>query len=128
MQVVERACADATTFEDPCFGVDFHRKTVRLDSRVLRLTRKEYDLFELLVRNAGEVVLRTEILTKVWGYSAAVHTRTLDVHIGHLRAKLGHRGRPHIQTVCKFGYRFQPCYEPAAPEVRAQQFLGAAVA
>jgi DNA-binding response OmpR family regulator len=127
MQVFQRACADATRFEDSYLDVDFQRKTVRLDSRVLTLTRKEYELLELLVRSAGEVVLRSEILTKVWGYSAAAHTRTLDVHVGHLRTKLGFRGR-YIQTVCKFGYRFEPCYEPAMPEVRPHQFLAAAVA
>lgn len=127
-QVIQIACADATRFEDSYLDVDFQRKTVRLDSRVLRLTRKEYELLELLVRNAGEVVLRSEILTSVWGYSAAAHTRTLDVHIGHLRAKLGYCGRRHIQTVCKFGYRFQPCHEPAMPEARGGQFLAAAVA
>jgi DNA-binding response OmpR family regulator len=108
--------------------MDFHRKTVRLDARVLKLTRKEYDLLELLVRNSGEVVLRDELLTEVWGYSSGVHTRTLDVHIGHLRAKLGERNRRCIQTVCKFGYRFEPRCGLPARDVGAALYLTAAAA
>ena len=73
------------------------------------LTRKEYELLALLVRYAGVIVPRAEILMRVWGYSTQIRTRTLDVHIRHLRKKLGPYASRYIETVFGVGHRFQPC-------------------
>jgi two-component system, OmpR family, alkaline phosphatase synthesis response regulator PhoP len=73
------------------------------------LTPKEYDLLVALMDRAGQVVPRSELLGAVWGYQYDVSTRTVDLHISELRAKLEPEpGRPvHIITVRKTGYRFE---------------------
>lgn len=72
-----------------------------------RLIRKEYRLLALLMAHAGEIVPREIRLTQLWGYVPKTRTRTLDVHIGRLRQKLGHEGR-RIETIFGKGYRFSP--------------------
>ncbi|MEI9974992.1 MAG: winged helix-turn-helix domain-containing protein [Ignavibacteriota bacterium] len=74
----------------------------------LSLTRKEYDLLALLVSYAGMIIPRDEVLMRVWGYSTEIRTRTLDVHIRHLRKKLGAYADVYIETVFGIGHRFQP--------------------
>ena len=88
--------------------MDFHVKAAALDARRLQLTRKEYELLELLVRNAGDIVPRQELLMRVWGYGDQIRTRTLDVHIRRLRKKLGAYAERYIETIFGIGYRFQP--------------------
>ncbi|MGZ8471541.1 MAG: response regulator transcription factor [Gemmatirosa sp.] len=70
----------------------------------------EYDLLHALVRRGGAVATRLDLLREVWGYSAAVVSRTVDTHIAELRRKLEEDpARPrHIITVRKVGYRLQP--------------------
>jgi DNA-binding response OmpR family regulator len=70
----------------------------------------EYDLLQALVRRGGAVATRLDLLREVWGYSAAVVSRTVDTHIAELRRKLEEDpARPrHILTVRKVGYRLQP--------------------
>lgn len=72
------------------------------------LTLKEYELLKLLMENANRVVSREELLSKVWGYSYAGETRTLDMHIRTLRQKLGDSAdHPrYIKTVRGVGFRF----------------------
>ncbi|HEX8726760.1 MAG TPA: response regulator transcription factor [Gemmatimonadaceae bacterium] len=74
------------------------------------LSPKEFDLLLTLVRRRGAVVSRLELLKEVWGYSADVMTRTVDIHIAELRRKLeDDPSKPqHILTVWKAGYRLQP--------------------
>jgi DNA-binding response OmpR family regulator len=95
-------------YQDAHLEVDFNGKVLTLDSRPLVLTRKENELLSLLVRNAGEIVPREELLMRVWGYSNQIRTRTLDVHIRRLRAKLGSYSGQYIETIFGIGYRFQP--------------------
>jgi two-component system alkaline phosphatase synthesis response regulator PhoP len=82
--------------------------TVRGEARAL--TPMETELMWMLCEHAGEVVTSEALLEDVWGYPPGIKTRTLDVHIGRLRKKLGEDGRNprHIITVRSVGYRFDP--------------------
>src|SRR5580693_6194333 len=97
-----------TFYRDAHLTLDFERQAATLDSHPLTLTRKEYDLLALLVSYAGVIVPRAEVLMRVWGYSTEIRTRTLDVHIRHLRRKLGVYADLYIETVFGIGHRFQP--------------------
>ena len=97
-----------TYYHDAHLTLDFERKSATLDLQPLSLTRKEYDLLALLVSYAGVIIPRAEMLMRVWGYSAEIRTRTLDVHIRHLRKKLGVYAHVYIETVFGIGHRFQP--------------------
>jgi DNA-binding response OmpR family regulator len=100
-------------YRDAHLTLDFQRHLATLDSQPLVLTRKEYDLLALLVGYAGMIIPRAEILMRVWGYSTEIRTRTLDVHIRHLRKKLGVYAGVYIETVFGIGHRFQP-YDTSA--------------
>jgi len=78
--------------------------------REVPLTPKEYDLLVALLRRGGAVASRIELMTEVWGYSAAVLSRTVDTHVAELRRKLEpEETEPlHILTVRKIGYRLDP--------------------
>ena len=79
--------------------------TVRAGGEKVELTLKEFSLLEMLMENEGIVLDRDRILTSVWGYSFDGENRTVDVHIRHLREKLGDYGKA-IATVQGVGYRF----------------------
>ena len=95
-------------YQDAHLEIDPADKFVFLDSRRLALTRKEYELLTMLVENAGEVIPREVLLMRIWGYSSAIRTRTLDVHIRRLRKRLGENNEQYIETIFGVGYRFQP--------------------
>ena len=80
--------------------------TVTVGGEAVGLTCKEFDLLALLMQNRGIVLSRDRILQAVWGYDYAGESRTVDVHIRTLRAKLGNAGNA-IETVRGLGYRFQ---------------------
>jgi DNA-binding response OmpR family regulator len=84
---------------------DFDAATVHVDGDPVRLTRREFELLRYLVQNKNRVVSRDRLLERVWGYDRMVETRSVDVHIGRLRNKLGPAGR-QIETVVGLGYRF----------------------
>ncbi len=95
-----------------CFGVievDPASRTVRRASRTVELAPKEFDLLLALLRARGAVVSRLQIMREVWGYSAAVVSRTVDTHIAELRRKLEEdpSSPRHIITVRKTGYRIK---------------------
>jgi DNA-binding response OmpR family regulator len=92
--------------------MDFDRKSALLDDGRMVLTRKEYALLALLVEHAGEIVPRETLLMQVWGYGAEIKTRTLDVHVRRVRAKLGRFAEQYIETIFGIGYRFQPYHAP----------------
>ena len=110
---IETRLASALQFryQDAHLEIDVAGKLAILDSRRLRLTRKEYELLSVLVEYAGEVVPREVLLMRVWGYGSGIRTRTLDVHIRRLRRHLGSYGAPYIETIFSIGYRFQPFRE-----------------
>jgi DNA-binding response OmpR family regulator len=95
-------------YEDAHLEINLAEKIALLDSQPLKLTRKEYELLRLLVENAGELVPREVLLMRVWGYSSAIRTRTLDVHIRKLRKRLAPYSENYIETIFGAGYRFQP--------------------
>ncbi len=78
--------------------------TVRVDGAPVELTVKEFELLRLLMKRAGSVLTRDELLSAIWGYDFDGETRTVDVHIRTLRAKLGAAG-DRIETVRGVGYR-----------------------
>ena len=78
-------------------------RRVEAEGAEVQLTAKEFDLLEYLMRRAGAVVRREELLEAVWGYSGGEETRTVDVHIRSLRLKLGGCGAM-IRTVRGVGY------------------------
>jgi DNA-binding response OmpR family regulator len=73
-----------------------------------RLTRKEKQLLEMLVQNAGRSVSRETLLTTVWGYGEGVKSRTVDVHIQRLRRKLPPETANSIKTIVRAGYCWLP--------------------
>jgi DNA-binding response OmpR family regulator len=82
-------------------------RTVRVDGAPVDLTPKEFDLLHYLLLNRGLALTRDRLLEEVWGYSSYGDARTVDVHVGQLRKKLGQWGRV-IQTVWGLGYKADP--------------------
>jgi DNA-binding response OmpR family regulator len=80
--------------------------TARLDGRVLDLTFKEFELLKYVAQHPGRVFTRQQLLQEVWGYDYFGGTRTVDVHVRRLRAKLGPEHEALIGTVRNVGYRF----------------------
>ncbi len=80
--------------------------TVRLHGRPLDLTFKEFELLKHLAQHPGRVFTRAVLLQELWGYDYFGGTRTVDVHIRRLRAKLGSEHEALIGTVRNVGYRF----------------------
>lgn len=82
--------------------------TVKLRGRPLDLTFKEFELLRFLAQHPGRVFTRPVLLQEVWGYDYYGGTRTVDVHVRRLRAKLGIEHESLIGTVRNVGYRFVP--------------------
>ena len=78
---------------------------VSVDGKQIELTAIEFDLLKALVENRGRVLTRERLLEKVWGYDYFGDTRVVDVHLGHIRQKLGDESL--ITTVRGMGYRFE---------------------
>ncbi len=85
------------------------RHEVRQNGRLVELTPREFDLLLFLASYPGEVFSRDTLLEQVWGYSFPGDTRTVDVHVRGIRAKLGDEGpmSRYIETVRRVGYRFR---------------------
>ena len=92
-------------YEGRHLTADFDAVSVAVDGKPIRLTRREFELLRYLVQNKNRVVSRDRPLERVWGYDRLVETRSVDVHVGRLRGKLGEAGR-QIETVVGLGYRF----------------------
>ena len=84
---------------------DFDAVSVTVDGEPIRLTRREFELLRCLVENRNRVLSRDRLLERVWGYEQSIETRSVDVHVGRLRSKLGPAG-DQIETVVGLGYRF----------------------
>lgn len=89
-------------------SMNFERYEVWLNDAKLYFTPKEFDLLKFFITNIGTLFTREQLLEKVWGYDYYGDTRTIDVHIRHLRAKLAADEKlvEAIETVRKVGYRF----------------------
>ncbi len=88
--------------------VDPDTYTARLRGRPLDLTYKEFELLRFLAQHPGRVFTRSQLLQEVWGYDYFGGTRTVDVHVRRLRAKLGAEHEALIGTVRQVGYKFAP--------------------
>ncbi len=90
--------------------MDIERHVVTVDGMPTRLPLKEFELLELLLRNAGRVLTRGQLIDRVWGADYVGDTKTLDVHVKRLRAKIEpDPAEPrHIVTVRGLGYKFEP--------------------
>jgi DNA-binding response OmpR family regulator len=93
--------------------VDEGTYTAKLRGRSLDLTFKEFELLKFLAQHPGRVFTRALLLQEVWGYDYFGGTRTVDVHVRRLRAKLGVEHESLIGTVRNVGYRFVPMGEGA---------------
>src|SRR5450631_2065735 len=96
--------------------IDETSYSARISGRVLDLTYKEFELIKHLAQHPGRVFTRAQLLQEVWGYDYFGGTRTVDVHVRRLRAKLGLEHEVLIGTVRNVGYRFVPDPLPSASE------------
>jgi two-component system response regulator RegX3 len=89
--------------------MDTDRHFVSVDNNPINLPLKEFDLLEFLIRNSGRVLTRLQIIDRVWGSDYVGDTKTLDVHVKRLRAKIEKDpSKPiHIQTVRGLGYKLE---------------------
>jgi two-component system response regulator RegX3 len=90
--------------------LDVDRHVVSVSGEQVSMPLKEFELLELLLRNAGRVLTRGQLIDRVWGSDYVGDTKTLDVHVKRLRAKVEpDPGAPrHIVTVRGLGYKFEP--------------------
>ena len=96
--------------------IDEASYSVRLHGGTLDLTYKEFELLKYLAQHPGRVFTRAQLLQEVWGYDYYGGTRTVDVHVRRLRAKLGADHEALIGTVRNVGYRFVPAEAPVLAE------------
>lgn len=87
-------------------SIDEGTYTAKLRGKTLDLTFKEFELLKFLAQHPGRVFTRAQLLQEVWGYDYFGGTRTVDVHVRRLRAKLGVENEALIGTVRNVGYRF----------------------
>jgi two-component system phosphate regulon response regulator PhoB len=85
--------------------IDRARPAVEVAGRPIAFTATEFKLLAVLMERAGRVQTRERLLNDVWGYEAAIESRTVDIYVTRLRGKLG-RAATHLETVHGFGYRF----------------------
>ncbi|HTL01271.1 MAG TPA: response regulator transcription factor [Vicinamibacterales bacterium] len=94
--------------------IDFDAISVTVSGAPVKLTRREFELLRFLIENRNRVLSRDRLLERVWGLDRQVETRSVDVHVGRLRGKLGPAGR-QIETIIGMGYRFVETPESAPP-------------
>jgi two-component system alkaline phosphatase synthesis response regulator PhoP len=100
---VERQEPEALHYDDGTLKVDESKHRVYLREREVKLTRREFELLAALIRSRERILTRDALLDRIWGYSFAGGTRTVDVHVRRLRRKLG---TSYVETVIGVGYRF----------------------
>jgi DNA-binding response OmpR family regulator len=98
--------APSNGFSQGGLVVDFERYEVHVKGEPVDLTYKEFELLKFLATHPGKVFTREALLDKVWGYDYYGGTRTVDVHIRRLRAKIEARGAVYIDTIRNVGYKF----------------------
>jgi DNA-binding response OmpR family regulator len=96
----------STTLEHDDMVVDIDRKTVNIDSESINLTRKEFEILVLLLRNKGKFISRQDILDRIWSSDVIVTERNVDVNIARLRKKIGNYGSLIIGR-SGYGYCFE---------------------
>jgi two-component system response regulator RegX3 len=98
-----------TVVEEGPVRIDLDRHVVTIRGEQTAMPLKEFDLLEFLVRNAGRVMTRTQLIDRIWGADYVGDTKTLDVHVKRLRSKVeSDPANPiHLLTVRGLGYRYQ---------------------
>jgi len=86
--------------------VEIERREARLGRELLNLRSKEFDLLHTFLEHKGLVLSRDQLLNLVWGFEFYGETRTVDVHVAHLREKLSGDPDIKIETVWGVGYKF----------------------
>lgn len=105
--------AARSRLEAGALAVDLLSREVWRGSKRIELSTREFSLLEFLVRNAGQVLPRQQILSEVWDYSFDPGSNTVDVYVRYLRNKLDRPGEGSlITTVRGSGYRFDPRQSP----------------
>jgi two-component system, OmpR family, response regulator RegX3 len=109
-QSAEVAESGAPTLAAGPVRMDIERHVVTVDGAAVQLPLKEFELLELLLRNAGRVLTRGQLIDRVWGADYVGDTKTLDVHVKRLRSKVEPEpSAPRfIVTVRGLGYKFEP--------------------
>jgi two-component system response regulator RegX3 len=99
----------STTLEAGNIRMDVERHVVTVEGAEVRLPLKEFELLEMFLRNAGRVLTRGQLIDRVWGADYVGDTKTLDVHVKRLRAKVEpDPAQPrHLVTVRGLGYKFE---------------------
>jgi two-component system, OmpR family, response regulator RegX3 len=99
-----------STIEVGPVRLDVERHVVTVGGAPVAMPLKEFDLLELLVRNSGRVLTRSQLIDRVWGPDYVGDTKTLDVHVKRLRAKIEKDPAvpAHLITVRGLGYKFEP--------------------
>ncbi|MEP6598655.1 MAG: response regulator transcription factor [Actinomycetota bacterium] len=100
-------------------AIDETTYTARLQGRPLDLTYKEFELLKFLAQHPSRVFSRAHLVQEVWGYDYFGGTRTVDVHVRRLRAKLGPEHDAMIGTVRNVGYKFVRPIDPSATATAA---------
>lgn len=97
------------SFEAGDFHIDMENYVLYIKGEKIDLTLKEFELFKLLAQNKGKVLSRNFLLDNIWGYEYYGETRTVDVHIRHLRKKIekDDKNPQYIETVRGIGYRLK---------------------
>jgi DNA-binding response OmpR family regulator len=111
----ETPTADTTIIEGGGVRLDLRTRKVEVAGSELDLSAREFSLAETLMRHAGQVLSREQLLSRVWGYDFEPGSNVVDVYVGYLRKKLG---SDIIETVRGMGYRF------VAPSARDDQLRG----
>lgn len=121
----EAADPEAHVIRSGDVTVDEAAYTAKLGGRPLDLTFKEFELLKYLAQHPGRVFTRQQLLQEVWGYDYFGGTRTVDVHVRRLRAKLGPEHEALIGTVRNVGYRFVlPPVDRTAAETGVEDAVG----
>lgn len=101
--ILKRRKKEADTLSEGELFIDYRARQVFVCGKEIMLTGLEFELLCMLSRRRNIAVSREELLSGVWGYQYMGETRTVDVHVQRLRAKIG---AEYIETVYKYGYRF----------------------
>ena len=112
----ETESASTNTIEVGPVRMDVERHVVTVEGEPVPMPLKEFELLEMLLRNAGRVLTRMQLIDRVWGSDYVGDTKTLDVHVKRLRGKLepDPANPRHLVTVRGLGYKFEGAREPAA--------------
>ena len=104
----EPEAAETSTLDSGRVRMDVDRHIVSIDGNVVPMPLKEFDLLEMLLRNPGRVLTRAQLIDRIWGADYVGDTKTLDVHIKRLRAKIepDPANPKFVLTVRGLGYKF----------------------